>query len=78
MGRGGGRGYGPTSGPRSSLLSSSPSSKEQEDIVDSYHSGANAYVRKPVNFTDFSDAIRAVGMFWLLLNEPAPEIVLRD
>ena len=54
------------------------SSKEQEDILDSYHSGANAYVRKPVNFTDFSDAISAVGMFWLLFNEPVPEIVQRD
>ncbi len=61
-----------------SLLSSSPAPKEQEDILSSYHSGANAYVRKPVNFTDFSDAISGVGMFWLLLNEPAPEIVLRD
>ena len=54
------------------------SSKEQEDILDSYHCGANAYVRKPVNFTDFSDAINALGMFWLLLNEPAPEIVQPD
>ena len=54
------------------------SSKEQEDILDSYRCGANAYVRKPVNFTDFSDAINALGMFWLLLNEPAPEIVSPD
>jgi two-component system, response regulator len=49
------------------------SSKEQEDILDSYHSGANGYVRKPVNFADFSDAVSTLGMFWLLLNEPAPD-----
>lgn len=48
------------------------SSKEQEDILNSYHSGANGYVRKPVNFSDFTDAVSALGMFWLLLNEPAP------
>jgi two-component system response regulator len=49
------------------------SSKEQEDILDSYQTGANAYVRKPVNFGDFSEAVSNLGLFWLLLNEPAPE-----
>jgi two-component system, response regulator len=49
------------------------SSKEQEDILDSYQSGANAYVRKPVNFADFSEAVSNLGLFWLLLNEPPPE-----
>jgi two-component system, response regulator len=49
------------------------SSKEQEDVLDSYHSGANGYVRKPVTFADFSEAVRTLGMFWLLLNEAAPE-----
>ena len=48
------------------------SSKQEEDILDSYRSGANAYVRKPVNFSDFADAVRALGVFWLLLNEPVP------
>ncbi len=48
------------------------SSKLEEDILDSYRSGANAYVRKPVKFADFADAVQAVGVFWLLLNEPAP------
>ena len=47
-------------------------SKQEEDILDSYRSGANAYVRKPVKFSDFADAVRALGVFWLLLNEPAP------
>jgi two-component system, response regulator len=51
------------------------SSKEQEDILDSYHSGANGYVRKPVNFADFSDAVSTLGMFWLLLNESAPDVL---
>jgi CheY-like chemotaxis protein len=48
------------------------SSKLEEDILDSYRSGANAYVRKPVKFADFAEAVRALGVFWLLLNEPVP------
>jgi two-component system response regulator len=48
------------------------SSKLEEDILDSYNNGANAYVRKPVKFSDFAEAVRAVGVFWLFLNEPAP------
>ena len=51
------------------------SSKQQEDILDSYQGGANGYVRKPVNFTEFSDAVSTLGMFWLLLNEPAPRFI---
>jgi two-component system, response regulator len=45
------------------------SSKEEEDIVQSYDAGANAYVRKPVEFAQFSDAVKALGMFWLAVNE---------
>lgn len=48
------------------------SSKLDEDILDSYRNGANAYVRKPVKFSDFAEAVRTLGVFWLLLNEPAP------
>jgi two-component system, response regulator len=48
------------------------SSKLDEDILDSYRNGANAYVRKPVNYSDFAEAVRTLGVFWLLLNEPAP------
>ena len=48
------------------------SSRLDEDILDSYRNGANAYVRKPVRFSDFAEAVRTLGMFWLLLNEPAP------
>lgn len=50
------------------------SSKLEEDILDSYRNGANAYVRKPVNFTDFAEAVRALGVFWLLFNEPVPSL----
>jgi two-component system response regulator len=49
------------------------SSKEQEDVLSSYRNGANAYVRKPVKFSDFVEAVKALGMFWLLLNETAPD-----
>jgi two-component system response regulator len=48
------------------------SSKEEEDIVRSYSLGANSYVRKPVDFIAFIEAVRALGMFWLLMNEIAP------
>lgn len=45
------------------------SSKEEEDIINSYSLGANAYVRKPVDFTQFTEAAKTLGLFWLLLNE---------
>ena len=45
------------------------SSKEDEDIVNGYALGANAYVRKPVEFSQFIDAARTLGLFWLLMNE---------
>jgi DNA-binding response OmpR family regulator len=50
------------------------SSKEQEDIISGYRNGANAYVRKPVNFSEFAEAVRTLGMFWLLLNESVPDL----
>jgi two-component system, response regulator len=49
------------------------SSKLDEDILDSYRNGANAYVRKPVKFSDFTEAVKALGVFWLLMNEPIPD-----
>ena len=49
------------------------SSKLDEDILDSYRNGANAYVRKPVKFSEFTEAVKALGVFWLLLNEPVPD-----
>jgi two-component system response regulator len=48
------------------------SSKEEEDIVRSYALGANGYVRKPVDFAKFDEAIRTLGLFWLVLNETPP------
>jgi two-component system, response regulator len=48
------------------------SSREDEDIMRSYALGANAYVRKPVNFAEFVEAAKTVGLFWLVLNEPPP------
>ena len=48
------------------------SSKEQQDIVNGYKLGCNSYVRKPVDFDQFMEAARQLGLYWLLLNEPAP------
>jgi len=48
------------------------SSKEDEDIINSYKFGANAYVRKPVDYQEFVQAAKTLGLFWLLVNEPAP------
>ncbi len=46
------------------------SSNEEEDLVAGYKLGANSYVRKPVEFDRFADAVRQLGLYWLLLNEP--------
>ena len=51
------------------------SSKLDEDIIASYRNGANGYVRKPVKFAEFAEAVSTLGMFWLLLNEAAPQFV---
>ena len=51
------------------------SSKLDDDVLASYRGGANAYVRKPVKFADFAEAVSTLGVFWLLLNEAAPEFI---
>jgi two-component system, response regulator len=48
------------------------SSKEQKDLIKGYNLGVSAYVQKPVDFEQFSDAIRQIGMFWMLINQPPP------
>jgi CheY-like chemotaxis protein len=49
------------------------SSKEEQDLINGYKLGANSYIRKPVDFVQFTDAVRQLGLYWLLLNEPPPE-----
>ena len=46
------------------------SSREEQDIVQSYSLGANSYVRKPVDFQQFTEAVKQLGIYWLLINEP--------
>lgn len=48
------------------------SSKEEKDVLSSYDLGANSYVRKPVDFGQFVDAARYLGIYWLVVNEPPP------
>ena|SRR5258706_13302292 len=49
------------------------SSKEDRDLLAGYKLGANSYVVKPVDFTQFSDAVRQLGLFWLLINQKPPK-----
>lgn len=60
--------------PRTSLIPTVilTSSKQEEDRLAGYRLGVNSYVRKPVDFNEFVEAVRQVGLYWLVLNEPPP------
>jgi two-component system response regulator len=49
------------------------SSKEEQDLISGYSLGANSYVRKPVDFAEFVEAVKVLGIYWLMMNESPPE-----
>jgi len=49
-----------------------PSSNEEKDIIESYRLGANNYIRKPLDFNQFTEAVNHIGLYWLLLNKQLP------
>ncbi|PPC95383.1 MAG: two-component system response regulator [Methylotenera sp.] len=50
------------------------SSKEEQDIIKGYELGANSYIRKPVDFIQFTEAVRQLGLYWLIINEAPPAL----
>lgn len=53
------------------------SSREEKDMVSSYHLGANSYIQKPVDFDQFEDAVKQLAQYWLVVNQPPPENAFR-
>lgn len=54
------------------------SSIEEQDLLRSYRLGANSYMRKPVDFAQFTEAVKQLGLYWLVLNQPAPTLAGRS
>jgi two-component system response regulator len=48
------------------------SSKEERDLVSGYNLGANSYIQKPVDFDQFRETVKTIGLYWLIINQPAP------
>ena len=53
------------------------SSREEQDLVNGYKLGANAYIQKPVDFAQFRDVVKRLGLFWLVVNQPPPAAAFR-
>ncbi|MGH9496043.1 MAG: response regulator [Candidatus Sulfotelmatobacter sp.] len=53
------------------------SSKEEQDLVRGYGLGANSYIQKPVDFQQFRDTVKTAGLYWLLINQPAPMVAAK-
>jgi two-component system response regulator len=53
-------------------------SKEERDIVESYRLGVNSYIQKPVDFDQFRETIKEIGLFWLVINVPPPADAFRN
>jgi two-component system, response regulator len=48
------------------------SSREERDVMESYHLGVNSYIAKPVDFEQLTETVRQIGLYWLIINEPPP------
>ncbi len=53
------------------------SSREEQDVLESYSLGVNAYIVKPINYQDFVETVQEIGLFWAVVNEPPPPIYIQ-
>jgi two-component system response regulator len=54
------------------------SSKEERDLVSGYNLGANSFIQKPVDFDQFRETVKSIGLYWLVINQPAPVNDVRE